>query len=81
MRTLRPAAFYTYIAGERLALDVSVLTRACYVIPAIPRCGWTESRSPNLGVQYYRVVEIVSRKNSKLTTKSLGPRVEIVYIL
>lgn len=79
MRTLRHAAFYNFIAGERLALGVSVLTRACYVIPAIPRCGWTEPRSPNLGEQYYRVVEIVSRKNSKLTTKSLGACADIVY--
>src|SRR5690348_13277940 len=43
MRTLRAAALYTSIAGERLALDVRFLTRACFVIPAIPRCGWAES--------------------------------------
>lgn len=36
--------------------------------------------SPNLGEQYYRVVEKVSSKNSKHTTKYLVHCADIVYI-
>jgi hypothetical protein len=64
-----PFRIYSAITVGRLALDfVGFLTRVGAVDSSVPPARGP-SYFPNLGTKYYRVVENVSRRNRKATTK------------